>query len=105
MGCSACGAPKAMVANTSQMVSAKYRVEDLGPCDYTDAMLNIYYSKLKWFKDNALYVKHGYKASIVNKYIGIVKTSINVHNKCSYRKELDGPITDLVDLITSLQHV
>jgi hypothetical protein len=104
MGCSACGAPRvAMANNTSQMVSAKYRIQDVGECDYTEAMLVDFKKRLNWFKDKALYVKHGYKASAINKYIGIVGTSINIHNKCTYKKELD-TISDLVDFIITLQN-
>lgn len=104
MGCSACGAPRVATAtNTAQMVSPKYRVQEVIDCDYTTAMLKDYKNRLTWFKDKALYVQHGYKASLMNKYIGIVITSINIDNKCVYKKELDA-ITDLVNFIITLQN-
>lgn len=105
MGCSACGSSVA-IANGANMVNRNYRVEQQsGPCEYTDEILTVWLDKLKWFKDKGLYVKHNIKGGTINKYIGIVLTSLNVSNKCNYKKSLDNEIQKLVTYITGLQNV
>lgn len=102
MGCSACR-NKIAVANAGEMVQRNYRVaEPVGPCDYTNEQLTIWADKLKWFKDKGLHVKYNYKPALINKYLGIVLTSININNKCVYKTDLD-TMAALILFITSLQ--
>lgn len=103
MPCSACGSSVMSANNVGQMVQRNYRVaEPVGPCDYDNTILNAQLNKLNWFKDNGLHVKYGYKPALINKYLGIVLTSININNKCMYKDILDD-ITKLVTFITSLK--
>lgn len=107
MGCSSCN-KKVAVMNAANLVSQDYRVNSqqaAGPCDYTDEILQIWLDKLKWFKDKGLYTKYNVKGATINKYLGIVLTSMNVSNKCVYRNMLDGEIKTLITLITGLQNV
>jgi hypothetical protein len=103
MPCSACGSSVMSANNVGQMVQRNYRVaEPVGPCDYTNQILNAQLEKLNWFKDKGLHVKYGYKPALINKYLGIVLTSINSNHKCTYKEILD-QITTLVAFITSIQ--
>jgi len=102
MACSACGSSIAKAQNVGQMVSPQYRAAPPGPCDYNDTILNAQLEKLKWFKDKGLHVKYNYKPALINKYLGIVLTSINSNHKCAYKDILDD-ISTLVTFITSLQ--
>lgn len=107
MGCSSCG-NKVAVMNAANMVSREYRVapeQAQGPCEYTDEILQVWLDKLKWFKDKGHYTKHNVKGATVNKYLGIILTSMNVGNKCVYRNMLDGEIKVLITFITGLQNV
>lgn len=103
MGCAACGTV-AKAQNVGQMVSPSYRAEPIGPCEYTDTILNAQLEKVKWFRDKGLHVTYNYKPALINKYQGIILTSINSNNKCAYKKILDD-ISVLVTFITSLQNV
>jgi hypothetical protein len=102
MGCSICGSKVASTLRTGEMVSINYRIkQNQGPCEYTVEQLRFFEEKLMYFKDKALYVKQNMKPSLVNKYIGIVLTSLNINNRCMYKEKLD-KIKDLVDLIITL---
>lgn len=103
MSCQTCDQALLLANKTGQMVQKNYRVpEPAGPCEYNDVILTAQLDKLKWFKDKGLHVKHGYKPSLINKYIGIVLTSININNKCAYKDILD-ETSNLVTFIISLQ--
>lgn len=100
MGCSACAAAsaaRAAAANNTSFSSKSTQLSQ-GDCPYTDEILNVWLTKLKWFKDKGLYVKYKIEARLLNKYLGVVITSLNVNNKCVYRKVLD----DVADLITAI---
>jgi len=106
MGCSSCGSGTVAQANALNIVNRQYRVQQqAGPCDYTNEILDVWLTKLKWFKDTGLYTKFNVKAGTINKYLGIVLTSINVNNKCNYKTSLDIEIKTLVTFITGLQNV
>ena len=102
MACGTCGSSSVAMGNTQQ-VSPNYKVEqNIGPCDYTNEILNVWLDKLKWFKDRGLHVKNNVPPAKINKYLGIVLTSINVNNKCVYKSTLD-EIANLITLINGLQ--
>jgi len=104
MGCSSCGS-KSVSSNSVNLVNKSSRVQQQeGPCEYTNEILDVWLTKLKWFKDNGFYVRYNIKAGTINKYIGIVLTSINVNKKCSYKQLLDNEIKKLVTFITGLQN-
>jgi hypothetical protein len=102
MGCSACGA-KAFV-HTSNFRVANQRVAQItsGPCEYTVPMLEDFHRKLIWFKNRALYRKHNIAPAKMNRYIGIVLSSLNVPNRCTHQVMLN-EISDVVDLIVTVQ--
>lgn len=105
MGCSACSGKAAISNDTAGMVSTNYRVEakaNAGPCEYGNSDFQNWYDKLIWFKDRGLYVQHNIAASTINKYLGILLTSININNKCTYQNDFP-EIIDVVSLIVTLQ--
>jgi hypothetical protein len=103
MACRSCGASSPIPPQRSQVnFSNRVQQVDPGPCDYTNDMLKDFNNKLVWFKNKALYVKYGVKAGTLNKYIGIVLTSLNISDKCMYKNILD-QAAGLVDLIVSIQ--
>ena len=102
MGCAVCGQKAVYNQQTVQKTSLKYNIASQESCDYTTLMLNNFNEKLVWFKDKGLYVKYNIPAKTINKYIGIVLTSLNISNKCMYKPILD-KVSDLVDLIITLQ--
>lgn len=105
MGCSSCGT-KVIASNASNMVSKSYRVQQpVGPCEFTDDILNVWLDKVKWFKDKGLYIKYKVAPATINKYLGILITSININNKCTYKDMLNGEISSLVTFITGIQNV
>lgn len=103
MGCSSCGTAVAasLMENKSNVTSYKSQVIS-GPCDYTDEILTIWLDKLKWFKNKGLHVKNNVSPALINKYLGIVLTSLNVSNKCVYKTVLDD-IAKLITIINGLQ--
>lgn len=103
MGCSSCGNKVLVNRSPGNVISSKHKVsENIGPCEYNNEVLQNFYNQLIYFKDYAVYVKYKIPAKTVNKYIGIVLTSMNVSNKCMYRDTLE-KISDLVDLIISIR--
>lgn len=109
MGCSSCG-NKTNLSNTSISTSSNVLKnqtfnQNQEPCDYTDDILQNWLTKLKWFKDKGYYVKYNVKGSVINKYLGIVLTSMNINNKCQYVDILNGEIKTLVIFITGIQNV
>lgn len=106
MGCSSCGGSQIAVASNSNMVNNQRVVQqEVGPCDYTNDILIVWADKLKWFKNKGLYVKYNISGGTINKYLGIILTSININNKCKYRDLLDNGIKQLITFITGLQSV
>jgi len=104
MPCSSCGKSVA-VMDATNMVNRSYRVQQqAGPCEYNDEILTVWLDKLKWFKDKGLYVKYKVEGKTINKYLGIVITSLNVGNKCNYKDTLDGEIKKLVTFISGIQN-
>lgn len=105
MACGACAAASAANKNGQQVVNASYKISQqvAGPCEYSIAMLQDFDAKLIWFKDTGKYRKEGILPRTMNKYIGIVRSSINVPNRCTYKEELD-KIADLVNLIVIIQN-
>lgn len=105
MGCSSCGG-SSVSSNPSSFVYAKNlsQVESLEPCEYTNEMLNDYLNRLYWFKDTGKFIQQKITPATINKYLGIVLTSLNINYKCTYKKDL-AAITDLVNLIITLQNV
>ena len=103
MGCSACGAAS-VINNGARSFSRKVNVEesDPGPCEYSKVMLEDFEERLVWFKEKGLFIQYNVQAKSLNKYIGIVKTSLNILNRCKYRIILS-KVSDLVDLIITLQ--
>lgn len=103
MGCSSCSS-SAGVAVQRSFVSPSLRQVPTDPsCPYTIEILIIWESKLTWFKSKALYKKHNIPAAQVNSNLGIVKTSLNISNRCEYKTNLDG-MEDMITLITGLQN-
>jgi len=103
MGCSSCGKSTAAPLNNVRVSKLQKSIKvPEGPCDYTNEILNVWADKLKWFKNKGLYVNYKVRAGTLNKFIGIVLTSINVNNKCNYKKELDNEIKTLVTFITGI---
>lgn len=74
-----------------------------GPCDYTQEMLTNFKENLTWFKSSGLLGKYNVKPSVLNRYLGLVITSMNINKKCTYKDDLE-KITDLVDLIITLRN-
>lgn len=105
MPCATCGAKAAIQHSAIQRVqTTNYLQNSQEPCEYSVEMLRDFEEKLVWFKNNGLYLKHNIAPVTMNKYIGIVLTSLNIHNRCMYRNILD-KISDVCDLITTLQNV
>lgn len=107
MGCSTCGRSAAMRAASSQALKlatspSVQSVVDPN-CPYTQEMLLNFKSKLIWFKDSGKYLTLNLTPGVLNRYIGLVLTSININNKCTYQTELNN-IQDLVNTITLLQN-
>ncbi len=71
-------------------------------CPYNDVILLDFKNKLTWFKNNGLYLEYNITASVMNKYIGTVISSININDKCTYESILN-EVSNLVDLIITLQ--
>lgn len=71
-------------------------------CDYTIEMLQDFESKLVWFKNTGLFLNYNITPATMNKYLGIVLTSLNILNHCMYKETLD-KVSDLCDLIISIQ--
>ena len=101
MGCSTCGGGGS-VTTQNRSTNIKKQSVSTDFCSYTEAILNRWYDKLVWFKSTALYIKYNIKASTINKYLGIVLSSINMNNKCYFKDNLD-EMTDTINLIASLQ--
>lgn len=100
-----CGNAVISPVNNLSKVNNKSKVNKVYvDCDYTDDILKIWVDKLKWFKNKGLYIKHNVPASTVNKYLGILLTSMNVNNKCVYKEILDNKINALIVFITGLEN-
>jgi hypothetical protein len=104
MGCSSCAAAAAARAASAQnkvsnVSSSSVTTEE---CLYTDYMLNVWLVKLKWFKDTGTYVRYNVAPSLLNKYLGVVLTSLNVNNKCVYKLVLDD-ISKLITVINGIE--
>lgn len=104
MPCSTCLSKSGPVNNPNPLSAKAYRVQsNPEPCDYSIQQVTDFNSKLVWFKNKALYRKYNILPKTINSYIGIVLSALNTKNLCVYSKEL-GIISDLVDLITTLQN-
>jgi len=99
MGCTRCGAKSPLIQNVVHNYSVAAPVQD---CPYTVAMLKDFNDKLEWFKSKRLFAQYNILAKTINKYLGVVLTSLNVNNRCMYKEQLD-IISDVVDLIVTIQ--
>ena len=103
MPCATCAAKAAIQPTAVQRVkTTNYIQNSQEPCEYSIEMLHDFDEKLVWFKNNGLYLNYNITPATINKYIGIVLTSLNVYNHCMYKDTLD-KVSDLCDLITTLQ--
>jgi hypothetical protein len=71
-------------------------------CPYNDTNLLDFKNRLVWFKNNGLYIQYNISASLLNKYIGTVISSMNISEKCTYKQTLDD-VSELVNFIITLQ--
>lgn len=101
MGCSGCG-QVAIPIQQPRRTYATASQESSEPCEYTIEMLFDFRDRLEWFKSKALYLKNNVSAKELNQFIGIVITSTNIKNRCTYKSILD-KAANLVNLIISLQ--
>lgn len=107
MGCSGCAAAAAIAAANRRpaiKITPEQLVEINANCEFSQSMLQNFKSKLVWYKDSGKYFSKGITPAVLNRYIGLVLTSINIKNKCTYRLELF-QIQDLVSIITLEQNV
>lgn len=100
MPCATCGAKTPLIQNTVQHYSVTAPV--IQNCEYTVEMLKDFNDKLEWFKSKKLFSQYNILAKTINKYLGVVITSLNVNNRCMYKDQLD-IISDIVDLIVTIQ--
>lgn len=101
MACGSCKANALLYVNKTYTSSSNYIVDP--NCPYNNEILGQFEENLKWFKSTSSYIQAGYKASLINKYIGIVLTSINSHNKCYYKDLLD-EIQNVIDQIIIIRN-
>lgn len=101
MGCRACGSASVPPPNTVARMNPTQQAV-VGPCDYNIDRLKDMNARLVWFKSKGLFVKYNVTSKKLNQYIGIVLTSLNINNKCTYKNILD-EASNLVDLIISIQ--
>jgi hypothetical protein len=103
MGCGACGAKSALATNYSRTAPA-YRAENVGPCDFSKAMVNDFHDRLTWFRETASFRKYNILPKVINKHLGNVKSALNTTNVCLFRVQLEA-VSELIDFIISVQDV
>lgn len=101
--CGQCAAAAARAAaNRRPAAPKKASVEEINAlnadCPFTNTILQNYQTKIVRFRDKGKYLSLGITAAIINRYIGVLKTSINIDQKCTY-KDILYQIQDLVNTI------
>lgn len=99
MACLGCGG--SAVVYQSQPVPSEVIPNE--QCEYNKVLLTAWKNKLECFKRKHLYSQYNIALSTVNSSIGIVLSALNYESMiCYFKRQLDG-ITDIVNLITSIE--
>lgn len=77
--------------NTISMVSKSYRVTEASDCEFTMDQLEGWKDKLICFKDKGLYKTYNVTPALLNRYIGVVLSAINLFPKspCAFQNQLN----------------
>lgn len=104
MACGTCGARAAAAAAQNNNISnanfstSYQNQQSTEPCEFSHDQLVFFKQKMIELKDSGKYIAKGIKPATMNQYIGILLTSLNINNKCTYRTYLQ-TISDLVSIL------